>query len=107
MRLGLIARADNTGLGVQCFEFAQHMHPDKVLVVDYELMSPYPYNKKCHPERYPDSTIIQGNPTPDEYTEFLKDLDVVFTCETSYGTYLYTIARELGVRTILQPNYEM
>lgn len=107
MRLGLIARADNTGLGTQTWELFNHLHPSKTLVVDYGPLSPYPYNKHCHPERYPGATVTQGNPTPAEYAEFLKGLDVVFTCETAYGSYLYTLARQLGVRTVLQPNYEM
>jgi hypothetical protein len=103
----LIARADNTGLGTQTWELYRHIKPYKTLVIDYATICGWPHNKQVHPERYPGATFTQGNPTPAEYAEWLRDLDVVFTCETAYGSYLYTLARQLNVRTVLQPNYEM
>ncbi|MGW8178316.1 MAG: hypothetical protein ACWGQW_06060, partial [bacterium] len=38
--------------------------------------------------------------------EFLEDLDLVFTCETPYSFYLLKKAREMGVKTIQQYNFE-
>jgi hypothetical protein len=107
MRIGLIARADNTGLGTQTWEAFRHLKPAKTLVIDYMPICGWSHNKALHPERYPGATITQGNPTAAEYAIWLRDLDAVFTCETSYGSYLYTLARQMGVRTVLQPNYEM
>ena len=39
MKLGLIARADNTGLGMQTWEFYRAMKPEKTLVVDISAMN--------------------------------------------------------------------
>ena len=109
MRIGLIARADKTGLGIQTYEFYRHMKPDKVLVVDLSHcsgqspnMSMYPGGQVWHDKRYPGTEIFH-DPVVDE---FLKDLDVVFTCETPYSYYLYVKAAELGVKTVQQFNYE-
>lgn len=103
MRLGLIARADNTGLGMQTWDFYRHMQPDKTMVVDISK-----YNKNPQfPMRYPDrATFVQGFPQPPEIDTFLKDLDCVFVAEAPYNYYLYERARELGVKTAVQYNYE-
>lgn len=103
MRLGLIARADNTGLGMQTLEFYRHMKPDKTMVVDISA-----FNKnKQYPERYPEkATFIYGFPTKQDIDEFLKDLDVLFVAESPYNYYLYDRAKELGVKTAVQYNYE-
>lgn len=109
MRIGLIARADKTGLGIQTYEFYRHMNPDKVLVVDLSHcsgqrpnMDMYPGATIWHDKRYPGTEIFH-DPVVDE---FLKDLDLVFTCETPYSYYLYEKANEMGVRTVQQFNYE-
>jgi hypothetical protein len=96
MRIGLIARADKTGLGIQTYEFYRHMKPDKVLVVDLSsLLWSISLICRCtqvgqvwHDKRYPGTEIFH-DPVVDE---FLKDLDVVFTCETPYSYYLYVKA---------------
>lgn len=102
MRLGLIARADNSGLGVQTFEFYQHMHPDKTMVVDISKMN----GNRVFPERYPDATFVRGIPRASDIDAFLQDLDVVFVAEAPYNYHLYARARELGVKTAVQYNYE-
>ena len=51
MKLGLIARMDNTGLGVQTTEFYKNMYPDKTMVVDISHLN----GTKQYPERYPDA----------------------------------------------------
>lgn len=103
MRLGLIARADNSGLGMQTWEFYNHMKPSKTLVVD---MSGHNGNK-VYPERYPDNAVwSNGLPNIGTINEFLEDLDVVFVAEAPYNYYLYARAKELGVKTAVQYNYE-
>lgn len=102
MRLGQIARADNTGLGIQSWEFARHMHPAKTLVVDLGHRN----GKQLHPERFPGATFIRGLPTAAHFEAFLDGLDVVFGCETMYGDYLYALAEQRGVKTVLQYNFE-
>lgn len=102
IRVGLVARADNTGLGNQTLEFYKHMKPSKTLVVDIGHLN----GNKSYPERYPDATVIRGFPDPYQIDEFLKDLDVVFVAESPYNYYLYESAREHGVKTAVQYNYE-
>ena len=49
MKLGLIARADNGGLGTLSWEFARHLKPHKVLLVENGIYQTFP-------ERYNDFT---------------------------------------------------
>lgn len=109
MKIGLIARADKTGLGIQTKAFYDHMSPDRTLVVDLRHcsgqspdLSLYPDAKVWHDRRYPGTEII-ADPVIDQ---FLDGLDLVFTCETPYNYYLFQKARELGVRTVQQYNFE-
>lgn len=102
MRLGLIARAENTGLSVQTWEFAQHMHPAKTLLVDMSRDRGRPFR----PELYPGAVVSHGIPPAYVLQEFLSDLDIVFSAETVYNNHLYALARQVGVKVVLQPNYE-
>lgn len=102
MRLGLIARADNSGLGVQTHEFFLNMSPDKTMVVDISKLN----GNRIYPSRYPGATVTHGFPTHEEIDRFLEGLDVVFVAESPYDYYLYSRARELGVKTAVQYNYE-
>ena len=109
MRIGLIARADNTGLGVQTWEFYRHMQPDKILVIDVGHLHNYTdhCNKKTFRDRYPNAMYYRDwTPTTQLLTTFLRGLDVVFTAETPYSMELFSLAREMGVRTVLQYNFE-
>lgn len=101
-RLGLIARADNRGLGIQTWEFAQHMHPDKILVIDVPSVQPLVYRDRFGS----DAVTIQGWPQPENFARFLADLDAVYTAETPYNHSLFSIAEQLGVRTVLAVNPE-
>lgn len=106
MKLGLIARADNSGLGNQTWEFFKHMDVAKTMVVDISEFNGY----RQYPDRYDVSTgevmHVKGFPKSDVVNQFLADLDVVFIAEAAYNPYLYTRARELGVKTAVQYNYE-
>lgn len=107
MKLGLIARADNSGLGMQTWEFYRHMKPVKTMVVN---ISKYNGNKQ-YPERYSDNpigkvTFITGFPQVADVDAFLEGLDVVFIVEAAYNPYIYIKAKELGVKTAVQYNYE-
>lgn len=103
MRIGLIARADNSGLGMQTWEFYNHMRPSKTLVVDMNGHN----GNKVYPERYPQNAQwSNGIPNIGTVNEFLEDLDVVFVAEAPYNYYLYEAARQRGVKTAVQYNYE-
>jgi glycosyltransferase involved in cell wall biosynthesis len=109
MRLGLIARADNSGLGVQTWEFGRHMRPDKTLVIDVgHLHNPTEHcNKATFRDRHSNATYHRDwTPDAQLLRRFLHGLDVVFTAETPYNMELFKLARSMGVRTVLQYNFE-
>jgi len=106
MKLGIIARSDNTGLGNQTRELVKMLNPDKILLIN----SYYFNNNKQHPEWYKDSDVIEtskGMPKTREIVEFLNGLDVVISCETFYHLELVSLAKKQGIKTILQYNYEL
>ena len=47
-----------------------------------------------------------GFPSDQKVYAFLKDVDVVISCETFYNNNFTRIAKSMGVKTILQPNWE-
>ena len=104
MRLGIIARSDNTGLGNQTKELVDMLNPDKVLLIDSR-----PFNKnQQHPEKY-SRYNVQINPgflTTRAMQSFMTNLDVVLTCETFYSNAFTNIAKRKGIKTVLQYNYE-
>ena len=104
MRLGIIARSDNTGLGNQTKELVDMLNPTKVMLINSQ-----PFNKnKQHPEWYNsyDCHHIRGFPKSQDMKSFLKNIDVILTCETFYGKDFIPMAKKLGVKTFLQYNYE-
>lgn len=109
MKLALIGRSDDRGLGIQTVEIARHLHPDRVAHVSMDHLSPYP----DHPGRF-DNVVAQWRPMPDgsfrfaeaEMRAFLDGADVMLTCETPYDYRLYEVAREMGVATVCQVNAE-
>lgn len=113
MRIGLIARADNTGLGVQTQDFYRFMKPSKTLIIDLSHLN----GLQTYPERYPGAEVLRYTPYPDvsishpvavdTINSFLDGLDLVFSCETPYDYHLFREARRRGIRTILQYNFEL
>jgi glycosyltransferase involved in cell wall biosynthesis len=107
-RIGLIARADNTGLGHQSWAFHRHMRPAKTLVVDFTGTSASGKDLGIHPDRFPgDTTVVTGPPDRGTLMRFLDDLDTVFTMETPYNFDLFFMCRDRKIRTVLQANWEM
>lgn len=102
MRLGVIARCDKTGLGYQTRDYYKHLSPVKTLVVDIQHLNGNPQ----HYEWYPNEIIVKGFPSRMYISSFLKDLDVVLTAESPYNYDLYSMAREMGVKTAVAYNYE-
>lgn len=103
-RLGIVARCDNSGLGVMAFDFFRNFIVEKVLTVSGSYQNYYDRF-----EGYGGTQQIicaQHTPTIEEIENFLKDLDVVVAFETPYNWNLFTIAREKGVKTVLIPMYE-
>lgn len=107
MRIGLIARADQTGLGHQTLEFYRAMRPAKTLCIDLTgINRQMGKETQYHQDWYPDATHTPFPLKAHVIEEWLKDLDVVFTCETPYNHHLFDVARERGIRTVRQFNYE-
>lgn len=106
MRLGIIARSDNTGLGNQTRELVNMLNPDKILLIDSSHFN----GNQQHPEWYEGYNYRKtsvGMPTMKEYTRFLQDIDVVLSCETFYSPSFIDLAKKNNVKTILQYNYEL
>lgn len=110
MRVGLIARADRTGLATQTWEFWRNMQPHKTLVINPTWIG---HGQRVDESMYTDYMIMDSKPYPETamvkdpvVDAFLDDLDVIFTCETPYNWYLYKRAQERGVKTVCQFNFE-
>ena len=106
MRLGIIARSDNTGLGYQTKQLTDMLNPSKVMLIDFSQHN----NNIQHPEWYSGYEVINvfGIPDSRDIDRFLKDIDVVLSCETFYNNdELILKARDKGIKTILQYNYEL
>lgn len=102
LRLGLIAWWTPTGLGYQTRALHDHLHPARTLVIDLAARKGMPANR----EWFPDAMVTQGAPSDAEVGRFLDGLDVVFVCETPMNYGLFSQARERGIRTVLQANFE-
>jgi hypothetical protein len=104
MKLGLIVRSDNTGLGNQTLELAKMLRPLKILIID---SSPFNGNKQ-HPEKFQEfnSTTVKGMLSNKDVIDFIKDIDVVMSCEIFYNKNFVEICRRRKVKTVLQYNFE-
>jgi hypothetical protein len=105
MRIGIIARADKTGLGNQTKELVDMLKPDKILLIDSSHFN----GNKQYPEWYEgyDVKITQsGFISNMEVNDFLNGIDVIISCEIFYNKRLSALAHRRGIKTILQYNYE-
>lgn len=108
MRLGLFgARADSRGLCYQTQAYAKHLPFDRILGIDMTAddLSPYP----CDWDQYEGNklTVLRYSQLSDDQMRmWLGGLDVVLGAETFYRDEFVTIAREMGVPTVLACNPE-
>lgn len=107
LRVGLIARADDRGLGYQTWDAYRELRPWATVVIDPgELARGFPQ----HFERFPDALVMPWN------GHVVGDLDwtlarfdgchVVLSCETFYDWRLVPALRERGIATVCQGNAE-
>lgn len=108
IRLGLWgARADNTGLATQTQMYFEHLKPSKTMLVDLSSINQSKgKDTPFYAGRFPGADMYPGFPNNRAVDEFLDDLDVVLAVETPYTYYLFEAARERGIATILNYNYE-
>lgn len=105
MKLGIIVRADETGLGYQTRNLTYMLKPDRIMVID----SSY-FNKGAeqHFEWYDGfrGFVSNGFPSNQEVQLFANGLTHIITCEIPYNYHLFTYAKTRGIKTYLQFNYE-
>lgn len=110
MRIGIIARGEDRGIGIQTWEAARHLAPAAVLCVS---MGTYGQGFPNHWERF-DGFHRFDVEWGRDYTfdlptvhAFLDFVDVVYLVETAYYPEVYTLAAEHGVATVLHTNPEL
>jgi glycosyltransferase involved in cell wall biosynthesis len=102
VQVGLIARADDRGLGHMTWEFHRHLAPARTLVVREPGAEARGFTP--HLDRYPDATVVwfDGGLLPEaEVRDWLQGLDVLYSAETFYDWHLVQWAAEAGVATAL------
>lgn len=102
--LGMIVRADDSGLGNQTRNICYMLQPDKVLIVDST-----PFNKAPqHFEWYDafNTDKVMGFPEINHYNAWYQGLKSIFTCESFYNEYLVNHAMRLKIKTFNQVNVE-
>ncbi len=113
-KIGLIARADNGGLGNLCWEFFNHIDVSKVLIKNLDDPHLGTSNRGgFFPDRYCSDRAVElrhsiGVESTIEDFEWLCDgVDVVYTAEIPYGEHLWDIARSANTKTVLHAMPEL
>jgi len=99
IKIGLIARDNNRGLGVQSWEFYKHIKPEKTLVLEID-------GEQNYPQRYPDARFCESRISQEDIDWLLDGIDLVLTFEDMYNWDIIPQARKKGVKTVIQLNYE-
>lgn len=101
MKLGVIARAEDRGLGILTWEVVRHLEPERVLLIDMgELDRGFPQ----HRDRYPGATLVPwvDGQLPERLVRgWLEGLDVVYSAETFYDPRVVGWATLAGCATVL------
>jgi hypothetical protein len=110
MRIGIVARGEDRGIGIQTWEAARHLDPAAVLCVNpgvYGQGFPNHWDRfdalhQFHADWARDYTLDIGI-----LRAFLDFVDVCYVVETAYDARFYDLAREHGVATVLHTNPEL
>ena len=100
MKVGMLARAEDRGLGMLTWAVYRNLAPDVCIVIDPGALSRgFPQ----HFERYPDGIIStwDGHRLQREAVEALAECDVVYSAETFYDWSLVPWLHEQGIATVL------
>lgn len=101
MKVGMIARADDGGLGNLTAEWWRHMRPDRTVVMDLGPDGRGP----ARMERFEGGGEVRVNHGTRlqmaEMRWLLEGCDVVYTAETAYHPLFFKIAADAGVATVL------
>lgn len=108
LKVGIIARAENRGLGIQTWEAYRNLRPARVLVID---PGPLGRGHRMHLDRFRHARTVvgwDGHRVDDEATvkAWLSGLDVVYSAETLYDWRIADWARDAGGTTVVHVNPE-
>ena len=104
-KLGIVVRADDTGLGNQTHELVKMLNPEKILIIDSSSF----HNKNIqHYDWYKGRSMVVSKGSPDTRTilKFFDGINVVLSCETFYNKTFVDLAKKKRIKTILQYNFE-
>lgn len=105
MKLGLVAFANDSGLGAQTRRLTYMLKPDRLLVVDSTGFSK---NKAQHLDWYDGFSgyTVKGFPTNAEVRKFMTGLTHLIVCENPLNFYMLTFALQKNIKVYIQSNYE-
>ncbi len=104
MRLGMVCRYDNSGLGSLAFEFSRHLNPAKVLLVENGVFQTFPDRYAA----FQTNAVPAGHSPTSAQLDWLFDgIDVLLSFETFYFDELVTEAKKRGVKTVLMTMCEL
>lgn len=104
-RLGIIARADLTGLGVQSRNWVRLLNPHKIIVINSKPFNKNEQNFDWYAGRR-NAFRVDGFIKQHEINAILNDIDILLTFEVPYSYELLRVARNRGIKTIIQNNWE-
>lgn len=109
LRVGLVARADDRGLGHMTWEFARAIRPERTLVVDLGRASHFAnrldrYERPLVARWDADSRLFAD---PEAVAKWVDGLDIIYSAETFYDWRLVGWARDRGVATVLHAMPEL
>lgn len=112
MKIGMIVRADHTGLGNQTWEAWRHIQPYRTLVVLPSKGAGA--NLPQHTDRYTGPGVLTTKWSPDPprrlrqwAVDWLAESDIVYSAETFYDPTLCRQLDDRGVATVLHANPEL
>ena len=91
--------------GNQTEEFFKHIQCEKVLLIDISQRD----GKGHFPQRYQNAKQLKqckGFPKGEEMKWITDGVDLIFTCEIPYNYILFQFAKNKGIKTILNYNWE-
>lgn len=99
IKIGMICRDNNRGLGIQSWEFYKNLRPVKTLVIEIS-------EKSTFRNRYPEARFCQDKIEDKDLDWFLDGIDCLISFETWYRKDIPEIAKKRGIKTILYINWE-
>lgn len=112
LRIGLIARADDRGLGHQTWEMYRHLHPARTLVVRVPASEAAGFAPRLDRFAADDTVTVcdlgaDGGLPPAAVAWLVAGCDVIVSAETLYDWSIVETARARGVASVVQLNPEL